>query len=770
MRYSVFYLSLLSFLLVSNIRANDTNPLPQAENTLAKPVGILSGIVLDRDTEFPLSGTRIELSGPTGETSTDAQGRFTIRDIPVGAYILTVSFAGFETLTKTDIIIKSGRTTSVRVALKMIYVETDEVTVLGGYFTQSEDQPVSTTTFSREEIRRSSGSAGDVSRIIGILPSIAKLNDQVNSLVVRGGSPYENAFYIDDMEVPNINHYPSFGSTGGPIGIINVDFIEDVSFSAGGFSARYGDRLSSVMDITFREGNREQFELQFDLNMAGFGALAEGPLSKGAGSWLLSIRRSYLDLLVEEMGLGVAPRYSDYQGKLTFEINSTNTVSFLAIVGNDYFAIDQVDSTENGNNNYGQTKVEISFAGLNWRRYWTSDGYSATTIAHSYTRHVDHWAETATGKHLYNDDSREQAFKLRNDNYLRINKTNRLRFGLEAKKIFNHYDYFRADYVDHFGNQVPELTVDTEIEGYKYGLFVSYIAEPHSKIETTFGVRYDHFTVTDNAHLSPRFSLSYKLFSETSLIGSMGIYYQNIPPSVLAQKTEFKELKDPVAYHYILGLSHLLTENTRLTLEFYAKEYDHFPLNPNQPETFPADEGADNVDELIASGQANSRGVEFLIQKKLVRDFYGLFSAAYFKSQYRDYNGVWRPRLYDNRLLFNVEAGYKPNQKWEFNLRWVYAGGRPYTPLDIEASEYFNSAVLDQTRFHQDRFPAYHSLNVRFDRRFDFKHSNLIVFIDFWNVYNRQNIAFYYWNEIEKKQDRIDQWSFLPILGLEWEF
>ena len=228
-------------------------------------------------------------------------------------------------------------------------------------------------------------------------------------------------------------------------------------------------------------------------------------------------------------------------------------------------------------------------------------------------------------------------------------------------------------------------------------------------------------------------------------------------------------------YHYVMGINHLLSENTRLTLEVYDKEYRDFPLDPSQPPLFILDELFYDLgfffshDNLVDTGKAYTRGVELVIQKKLARDFYGLVSGSYFRSRYRDYNGFWRDRVFDNRYIFSVEGGYKPNNKWEYSVRWVFAGGPPYTPFDIQASESAIKGIFDRNRINKVRKPDYHSLNIRFDRRFNFSGSNLIFYMDFWNVYNRKNIESYYWNEAENKRDVSHQWSFIPIIGLEWE-
>ncbi|MBN2200931.1 carboxypeptidase-like regulatory domain-containing protein, partial [bacterium] len=228
-------------------------------------------MVLDQNTQSPLPMANVTIENTNMGAVTNEEGRFLISSVPVGHYVLRFSYIGYEILRRPDVIVKSDRIAFEEARLKPSAIRMEGVTVRGGYFPDPENQPVGAAGFSYEEIRRAPGSAGDVSRIVMSLPSVAKVNDQTNKLIVRGGGSMENAYYVDDIEIPNINHFPSQGASGGPMGILNVDFIRDVTFMAGGFSPAYGDRLSSVMAVDFREGNRDRFEGQVDFNITGFG-------------------------------------------------------------------------------------------------------------------------------------------------------------------------------------------------------------------------------------------------------------------------------------------------------------------------------------------------------------------------------------------------------------------------------------------------------------------------------------------------------------------
>jgi len=616
--------------------------------------GTIKGRVLDIETKTPLPGVSVFILGAEMGTSSNVDGYFTVKKIPVGNYSLKFSLIGYESLIKTDIIVRSKRITNLVTQLKISAVETSDINVFSGYFSRVEDQSTSAINYSSEEIRRAPGSAGDVCRIISILPSISKTNDQMNSLVVRGGSSAENSFFIDNIEISNINHYPTQGATGGPISLLNVDFIQDVNFSAGGFSAIYGDRLSSVMDITFREGNRDEFDGQLDFGFAGLGVTAEGPLFKNKGSWIFSARRSYLDLLVDAIGTGVAPKYSDYQGKLVFDLSSNDKITALEILGVDYISFKKDQSIEDGRSNYGSFDAIENTSGINWRHIWGKNGYSNTAISHSFTKYKSDMLKTTTDLALSKGESIEQIYNIRNVNHYRFNKSNRLEFGFDAKHLSINNDTFTAEYINPFGDTIPSISQDEEITGQKYGAFVNYISKPLTNLTAILGVRADYFSLNENSHISPRFALSYQITDKTSINGSTGIYYQNLSMVVLLSNQEDRaKLKDPVAYHYILGVNHLLSDNTRLTVEIYDKEYDNFPLDPSQPQLFVADELVynrfySNHETLIDNGKAYSRGIELIVQKKLAEDIYGLVSGSYFRTRYCNYDGIWRDRVYDN--------------------------------------------------------------------------------------------------------------------------
>lgn len=741
--------------------------------------GTIKGQVFDYETKTPLATVNVSLGNTQMTTVSDAKGDFTIEKVQVGNYTVQFSHSGYETRAKTDVIVKSNRITFLQVELKVSPMTMDEVVVTGGYFSHRREQATSAVNFSAEEIRRSPGTAGDVSRILYGLPSVGKIDDTRNTLFVRGGSGLENIFFIDNIEIPNVNHFPEQGSSGGPIGMLNVDFIQDVDFYTGGFSAVYGDRLSAVMDLSFREGNRDEFDGQLDLHFAGLGAVAEGPIGKG--TWLFSARRSYLDLIVEMIGEGEIPRYSDYQMKLVYDLSDKHQLTLLDVLGVDRIGGGADAAIEDKDSTYGNFAIAQNTGGCNWRYLWGNKGFSDTSISHTFIQgdvklfETRSYIDNGVDKILFDQDSNEQEFKLRNVNYFILNPSHKFEFGIEAKHVKTDYDNFYGEFNDPLGNVTPEFKVDDNIGASKIHAFLSHTWKPLGQLALTSGLRIGHFTYNENTNLSPRLSLSYQMNDKTSINASTGLYYQNLPLVLLAQNESNKRLNDPRTHHYVLGMSHLLSENTRLTVEAYDKEYDHLPLDPIQPPLSIIDQVVDmgifmNQNPLVDTGKAYSRGVELMLQKKLAQNLYGMASASYFRARYKGYDGRWRNRVFDNQYMFNLEGGYKPNNKWEFSVRWIWAGGAPYTPFDVPASEAAHRGIYDADDINGARRPDYHSLNLRLDRRFHFSSSNLIFYLSVWNLYGRENISGYYWNEIDNKQESWEGWGTVPVFGIEFDF
>ncbi len=738
--------------------------------------GTIKGKLIDKDTRTPLIAANIMILNSVKGTSTDLEGNFELANLPVGSYTIKFSYIGYEPVTRTDVIVRPERITFQEVELVSTSLQTDSIVVTGGYFSDSEIQPNSITSFSYEEIRRAPGSGGDVSRILMSLPGIAKVNDQSNSLIVRGGSPIENSFFIDNIEIPNINHFPMVGSSGGPIGLLNVDFIRDVDFYSGGFNSQFGNRLSSIMDIKFREGNREEFETQLNLSFQAIGGIIEGPINNGKGSWFLSARKSYLDIIFESVAPGEAlPNYADFQGKVTYDLGRNHKLSILNIFSMDRQTMTYEKAFKNNKNDYFDITVNMNTAGINWQYLWGKSGYSDFTISHLYWQDDRNFTDTKTRTKQNRLETLEQELRLRNSNHYKINNSHKIDFGLDAKYTFNDYNNLYSEQVNPVGEPLDELQAKRNLEFARLSGFVNYNWDIAGEFVLNPGLRVTYSDYNEQLHIAPRLSLSYKISSITSVSMTFGIYYQSVPSIFLAQNKKFSNLDDPRAEHYVLSINHLLNEDTKLTIELYDKEYSKLPMDPALPQVLTYDQSVfessfSSHENLVSEGIAYSRGIEISLQKKLAADLYGLIAGTYFRSRYKDLNGTWRNRIYDNKFSFTIEGGYKPGKLWEFSTRWIYAGGVPYTPFDLSASKSANSGIYNQTLINGERLPDYHSLNLRIDKRFNFSSSSMVIYFSIWNAYGRKNLYAYSWNEMKNEPQEEKQWTTIPIFGLEFEF
>ncbi len=737
--------------------------------------GAIRGAVVDAATGLPLGSSVVRIPSGNRQVVTDGQGRFAFPDVPVGAHTLSVERLGYETTAIVDVIVHSSRTTQVPVELNLRPVILGGVTSRPEYFRRSDRDPVSVTTLSAEEVRRAPGLGIDVSRTLGALPSMAQLGEGRNDLLVRGGSSMENGFYIDNIPVPNINHFPSEGQTGGPIGMLNVSFIQDVRASVGGFSALHGDRLSSVIEIQYREGNREHFAREGQLGLAGMGLGAEGPLAGGRGSWMVSGHRSYLDLIVDALGSGVAPSYGDVQGKVVFDLGPRHSLRFLGLTGSSGIeqGLDELDE-DSLQDVYGAYAARQSTVGINWRAIWSDRFLSNTSVAVSRVGSRETYFRTRDQRPAYTSDNRETSTSLRSvHSYLGAGRW-RLDAGAEASLVHARHDYeMPGDFPGPEDRPAPPIRVDERLEAGRGAIFLSATVPLTARLTASPGVRAEAFSVNGQRVVAPRLSATYALAPRVRLNAASGLYAQTLPLFFLSQDEGNRALPHARASHLVAGAEILVTPSLQVTVEGYRKEYSRMPLNPLHPERFPVDDVASGFGmqhgSLVEGGRARSAGIEIMAQQRRVDRFHAMASATWFRSRYEGLDGIWRDRLYDNRLIAQGTLGYQLGP-WDVSGRWLYGGGAPYTPVDEVQSREQGTTVFDFTRTNAERLPAYHALNLRVDRRFHFPGSSLTTYLSLTNAYGRDNVRMYLWNPSTEKVEPMLDLGFLPVLGFEYRF
>ena len=782
-------------------------PSPQAEQR----TGELYGYVVDKGTHQPVPGANVLVEGLRMGASTDIAGAFRIERVPVGSHNLRFMMIGYETLVKANVVVNPGRGTRVEAALQETALEMEEIRVRASYFEKARDAVVTTRTMDFEEIRQDPGSSEDIQRVMQALPAVVSGSDQENEIIVRGGVPGENLFLMDTIEIPNPNHFGYQGAGGGPINMLNSHSVREVSFMAGAFPAKYGDKVSSVMDISLREGSRKGMEGEFDLGMAGAGGLFEGPLAGGKGSYLLSARKSFLDLIISSTGLTAVPHYYNLQGKVVYDIDSDNKLLVNAIYGDDEITIEEEEEEEATGYSRGAENVRARShqyaAGATLRSLW-SRGFSDLMVSRA-LNYWDTFVYDASGDPVHTNLSTEAENTVKFDGVIQFSKAHEIGAGMSYKhvdvdhRIWSDGDTlfvwdvpdsasFRMDTVRDIFQVYPAWTDSQDVRSNKVAAYMQYKWRPVSRITLNAGLRYDRFAYTDHAHVSPRVGVSCALTPNTTLNVAYGDHYQSPSYIELTSHPKNKTLEHKHTRQYVLGLEHLFREDTKGTVEVYYKEYSDVPTPRawTTPDPFDSFQG-----ELLNEGEGDARGIEFFLQRKMSGNFQGTLSYSYSRSRAID------PRVeeyydwdYDYRNVFTAISSYRwklMHRRWYQRLqeklwykifawlipladetvvsfRWRYLGGRPYTERAYHR-EWHTWITEAGQRLNTQRYPVYHRLDLRLDRRFMFGGWNMVTYFDLQNVYNRDNIWGYQYEEDGETED-ILQFKVFPIGGLAIEF
>lgn len=744
------------------------------------PSGSITGRVTDAITRQPLPGVNILVTGTTSGAASDAQGKFEITGLPVGTYILRISFLGYEPVYIPDVVVRSNRATVLEHALRETAIETGEVVVEGGkFFETTAGTTVSTQTMGYEEIRRSAGAAGDVLRLVQVMPGVVIANDTRNDLIVRGGTPAENLIIIDNIEFPSINHYASQNSSGGPISMLNTEFINEANFLSGGFNAQYGDRLSSVLDISLREGNRQNHAFDLEMGLAGFGAMAEGPVTT-RGSYIFSLRRSYLELLKDAIGLTAVPEYWNYNTKFVFEPDNNNKLWLVSMGG-----IDEVYLNVDPNNpdDPSMTGIEDegwqSVTGLNWQHLYGSTGFGILGISDGiYYDRALLTDEQYGGIVILSQKSYDGVTNLRYDATLNFRKTGILKAGAMVKRLRARYDLAQPFGLENsFSSdtaRVNAVFISENYFSYLPSVYAEFTPDFGGLFELTAGVRYDRFSVLEESEVSPRLSARFHVTDKLSLSAAYGIYYQS-PALIYIKADPMNEQLVPIrSRQMVFGSNFFPVPDIRISFEAYYKLYDRYPVSIEYTALTLANTG-DNFGAggllfpMVSKGTGRSFGIEMYLQKKLTDNLYGQISYSFSETRHKALDGVERRAAFDIPHIFTIVGGYKSGE-WEFSAKFAYSKGRPYTPFDQAVSFAQNRGVLDMANLNGARLPNYQRLDLRMDKRFNYEGWSMVFFIEILNVYNYKNIQNYVWNSKTRRQTSLNQYSFLPAAGFNLKF
>jgi len=702
---------------------------------------------------LPLIGATVFIEGTTNGASADQNGYYEIIDVEPGTYNIVARFLGYQSQTKYNVSIKSVGNQLYNFELEEEVSDLDEVVVTAeqNKVSRPKETPLSTQKLTANELATYPGGNNDVVRVAQSLPGVSPSSGGFrNDLIIRGGAPNESVYYLDGVEIPNINHFSTQGAGGGPVGLLNVSFIDNVTLSSSSFGAQYDNPLSGVLQFEQREGNRRSFNTNIRVSASEAALTFEGPLFKGdkeesKTSFIASVRRSYLQYLFEFIGLPIRPDYYDYQYKLTHKLNDYNTLNLIGVGSIDDFTVEPPDEIEASElSTFEQVpyiEQQSNTIGLSWKKLFKNEkAFMTTTLSNNifindFSRYRDN--ENREGR-FFNNDSREMETKLR-----------------YAYNYFNNgwkwvagFNFQRSDYQNSTEDLNRGFRYESKIDFLKYGLFTNVTKSFFNKrFDLSFGIRADADDFTDDNSMaetiSPRLGLSYSITDEWKVNGTIGRYYKIAPYTVLGYRENGELVNRDADYtqstHYVLGLERILGPSSNITLEGFYKVYEDYPVSVRDSVSL-ANKGAGfevlGNERIATVGKGRTYGLELLFQQKLSNNFYGIFSYTFFYSEFTGFNtDQYLPSVWDSRHLVSFTGGYKLKKNWELSARFRFAGETPFVPIDEPASlQNYPELVSNFSRLGEEKLGVFSQLDVRIDKKWNFPKLSLNVFLEVQNI------------------------------------
>ncbi|MEM6767219.1 MAG: TonB-dependent receptor [Bacteroidota bacterium] len=725
----------------------------------AQNTGSLGGTVTDAKTGKPLIRATVLIQGTQLGALTDSIGRYLIRNVPAKTYNVESKYLGYTTNTKFNIVIRSEGNIDLNFEMEESSVALEEIVVRPNPFEKSKISPLSVQNLSQEEIAAYPGGNNDIAKVVQSLPGISgSVGGFRNDVIIRGGAPSENVYYLDGIEIPNINHFSTQGSAGGPIGLLNVSFFEGVTLSASAFGAQYDNVLSGVLQFDQRKGNEREFVGNVRVGSSETALTLEGPLFKGndekaKASYLVSVRRSYLQLLFELIGLPFLPDYWDFQYKVNFSPDAFNDIYITGVGSIDDFAVNELDEFD-ATQQASQDQVPVirqrtNTVGIGWKKRFTDySGFlqvalSTNLLNNELLRFEDNVREE--GK-FFENDSRE--FETR----LRVSMT---KFLGDWTTTFGG-QLVNGDYTNTTLDLVEDREFNSELTLYRYGAFVqtstSFLQD---RLSFSAGLRLDGNSFTESGNdiwrtLSPRVSASYQL-DETgifSLNASLGRYFKILPYTTLGfqdSRGEFsnKDSEYIRTDHVVLGLEYLVSSTSRITIEGFYKQYGDYPVSVSDDVSLANKGGGFEVfgsEPVNSIGKGRTYGVELLYQQKFTGRYYAIAAFTFYKSEFTgSETDTFLPAVWDNGILISLLGGYKFGNNWEVSSRYRLLGKAPFVPVNQDATlENYPAIILDYNRFGEERLDVFSQLDLRIDKKWSFKKFSLDLFLDVQNILGQE--------------------------------
>lgn len=722
----------------------------------------IKGIVTDAFSGQPISYANVAIWNSTRGAVTDSVGRFEITEVQPGTYRLQSSFIGYKSFVTAEFQV-TNKDIFIPIELEESSQSIEEVNIVATPFRKTAESPLGLRVIGFKEIEKSAGGNRDISRVIQTFPGVASTAAFRNDLMVRGGGPSENRFFLDGVEIPNINHFSTQGASGGPVGILNPDFIREVNFYSAAFPASKGNALSSVLDFKLKDGNKEKFALRGILGASEVGLSANGPIGDKT-TYQVSLRRSYLQFLFDMIGLPFLPTFTDAQFKVKHSFDRQNELTILGLGAIDDMKLNTGDEENLSEENqyilsYLPVIQQKSYTlGAVYKHYAGNNNYSIiisrSQTNNKNTKYRDNDESSADNLTLrYNSDEIEN--KLRSENTVRLPFV-QLNFGGNV----DYAQYRNNTYQKIFTTNPQTILYDTDLGLWKWGLYATAIYESYDeRFTASLGLRADANNYSKSMRnlldqLSPRLSLSYRLFGDVYANASVGRYYELPPYTALGFKdNEGNYVNRANDLRYIrsdqasAGLEYRPSAYLKFTAEGFYKHYDYYPMSVK--DSIPlASKGTDygvlGNEAVTSTASGRAYGAELMGRWYNYKGLTFIASYTWVRSEFKDgrQSGKYIPSSWDNKHMFTFSGTYSLPKNWDVSAKFRIVGGAPYTPYDVERSSYVeawdanNQLLYDYSRFNSERLDPFTQLDLRVDKTFYFKKLMLGIYIDVQNVLN----------------------------------
>lgn len=730
--------------------------------SLAAQKAALKGKVVDALNNEPLPFVNVIVSGTTTGTITDIDGNFILNGLEPGFIRIEASFVGYKKAISSEIEVSVANTNFIEIKMEETKEQIEEVTVTASPFRKTEESPVSLRSIGIGEIEKSPGANRDISKVIQSFPGVQSTPAFRNDVIIRGGGPSESRFYLDGVEVPFINHFATQGASGGPVGIINADFLREVNYYSGAFPANRGNALSGVLEFNQIDGNNEKLKYQATLGASEVAATVEGPIGEKT-TFVFSARRSYLQFLFSAIGLPFLPNFTDTQFKVRTRFDKKNELTIIGLGANDVFDLNLGIENPDEQQKYILSQIPVN---EQWNytvgavyKHFREKSYQTVVASRSYLNNGAY-------KYFDNDDSSEENKILdynseEIENKLRVENTTRLNdFKINFGGNLDFVTYTNSTQQKRFyGEGILNVNYNTDFNLVKYGLFAQASKNVfNERLSLSLGLRADANNYSESMRnlfeqLSPRFSASYSLTDKWSLNFNTGRYYQLPSYTSLGYKennvlvNEENNLKYIAVNHIIGGLEFRPNSTVQFTAEAFWKGYSNYPFSVKDNISL-ANKGADfgvvGDEEVLSISEGRAYGTEFQARINATNGFNFNLSYTLVRSEFENAAGELIASSWDSKHLLNITTTKDLKKGWRVGGRWRFVGGLPYTPFDLDRSSLVaawnlkGSPYLNYSKLNAERFSAFHQLDVRIDKSFYLDRLTAKFYIDIQNLYNFQ--------------------------------